>query len=52
MIPQEKNRIIWIVPGLCMEDAAGEVTRMDCVQLLNALDVCEYIFNKPEDGIE
>ena len=25
-----------------------EVTRMDCVQVINALDVCEYIFNKSE----
>lgn len=38
----------WLMHGRCCR----EVTRMDCVQLLNALDVCEYIFNKPEDGIE
>ena len=29
-----------------------EVTRMDCVQLINALDVCEFMFNKPEERKE
>lgn len=32
----------WLMHGRCCR----EVTRIDCVQLLNALDVCEYIFNK------
>ena len=27
-------------------------TRMDCVQLINALDVCEFMFNKPEERKE
>ena len=32
----------WLMHGRCCR----EVTQVDCVQLLNALDVCEYIFNK------
>lgn len=32
----------WLLHGRCCR----ETTRMDCIQLLNALDVCEYIFNK------
>lgn len=34
----------WLMHGRCCR----EVTRMDCVQVINALDVCEYIFNKSE----
>nr|DAQ63043.1 MAG TPA: hypothetical protein [Caudoviricetes sp.] len=32
----------WLLHGRCCR----ETTKMDCVQLLNALDVCEFVFNK------
>lgn len=38
----------WLMHGRCCR----EVTRMDCVQLINALDVCEFMFNKPEERKE
>ena len=38
----------WLLHGRCCR----EVTRMDCVQLINALDVCEFMFNKSEENKE
>lgn len=38
----------WLMHGRCCR----EVTRMDCVQLINVLDVCEFMFNKPEERKE
>ena len=38
----------WLMHGRCCR----EVTRMDCVQLINALDVCEFMFNKPVGSCE
>lgn len=37
----------WLLHGRCCR----ETTRVDCVQLLNALDVCEFIFSKFKDSI-
>ena len=35
----------WLMHGRCCR----EITRMDCVQLINVLDVCEFIFNKSKE---
>ena len=32
----------WLLHGRCCR----EITKVDCVQLLNALDVCEFIYNE------
>lgn len=37
----------WLLHGRCCR----ETTRVDCVQLLNALDVCEFIFSKFKDSL-
>lgn len=38
----------WLIHGR----SCREVTRMDCVQLINALDVCEFIFRRSEENKE
>ena len=35
----------WLLHGRCCR----ETTKVDCVQLLNALDVCEFIFSEFND---
>lgn len=37
----------WLLHGRCCR----ETTKVDCVQLLNALDVCEFIFSKFKDSL-
>lgn len=37
----------WLLHGRCCR----ETTKVDCVQLLNALDVCEFIFGKFNDSL-
>lgn len=37
----------WLLHGRCCR----EITKVDCVQLLNALDVCEFIFSKFKDAL-